>query len=207
MGFLNLDSKPTFLPRLDVDVRAGRFFCVERVQNQDGDWENNKIEVEKPEFITDLGNCAIGYTAFVEGRPDSVLNHRLDGMPDRPSMDHNVSFELIVKMVGGDFDGTVRKFGKGGLTIGKAFNDLSTAFTEAKESADGKKCPIISVTGSVPIKTGKSTNYAPKWGISKWVKRPEEFDEHMPERIDLEKVAQQKLEEEKKLREGDLEFA
>jgi hypothetical protein len=44
MGFLNLNSERKFLPRLDMDLRAGRFFAVERTQNAAGEWESEKVE-------------------------------------------------------------------------------------------------------------------------------------------------------------------
>ena len=184
MGFLQLDSTPKFLPRFDLDLRAGRFFAVERVQGADGDWTSNKVEVENPVFVMDIANTAIGWTAFIDNRPDSVMHHQEDGMPKQPSLEHKQSFETVIQLVGGDFDGSVRKFGKGGFTIGKAFDDLVDSWLASSPNNKKKKCPVVSVTGSIAVKAGKSTNYAPEWSITDWVDRPEEFDNWIPPRVD-----------------------
>jgi hypothetical protein len=193
MGFLNLNSERKFLPRLDMDLRAGRFFAVERTQNAAGEWESEKVEVEKPRFVADLANCEIGWTAFIDKRPDSVMRHCADGMPPQPTPEHKAAFGINVKMIGGDFDGSLRKFGKQGLTIGRAFDDLVDAWQKLPEATDPTKCPVIAVTGTTPVKAGQSTNYAPKWGIVEFVDRPAEFDDHVPARRDLaaEKAAEE----------------
>ena len=109
-------------------------------------------------------------------------------MPAQPSPEHKPGFEVTVKLIGGDFDGSVRKFGKQGLTIGRAFDELVDAWQAHKNSKDKTKVPVIQVTGSTAIKVGRmgSQNYAPKWGIAKWIARPEEFDEWIPQRIDVD---------------------
>ena len=188
MGFLDLNTTQQFLPRFDLDLRAGRFFAVERTQGADGEWTSEKIEVESPSFGVDIGNTAIGYTAFIDNRPDSIMHHQEDGMPAQPSPEHKPGFEVTVKLIGGDFDGSVRKFGKQGLTIGRAFDELVDAWQAHKNSKDKTKVPVIQVTGSTAIKVGRmgSQNYAPKWGIAKWIARPEEFDQWIPQRIDVD---------------------
>ena len=210
MGFIPLESTQQFLPRIDTDLRAGRWHCVERSQDANGNWNSEKIEVEKPKFIADLANCAIGWTAFDQTtkRPDSIMYHNQDGMPTRTTDEHKQGFEIVVKMVGGDFADSFRKFGKQGIAIVRAFNELVDEWQKHEESKDPNLAPVIHVTGAVATKAGRSTNYPPKWKIAKFVERPSEFDQHLPERMEeinkrLEAEAEQK---EKEMREGDLEF-
>jgi len=181
MGFIPL-SAPSFLPRLDIDVRAGRFFAIERTQDAAGDWKSEKIEVEKPKFIADIANCGIGWTAFIDRKPNSVIQHCADGMPIIPTPDHKEGFELVIQMVGGDFDGSIRKFGKQGIVIVRAFNDLVDAWLACPEHEDPTKSPVVQVTGSAGMKSGQSTNYAPTWEIVGFVDRPAVFDQHLPPR-------------------------
>lgn len=181
MGFIPL-SAPTFLPRLDLDVRAGRFFLIERTQDAAGDWISSKVEIDKPKFVADIANCGIGYTAFIDRKPDTVMQHCTDGMPNRPTPEHKEGFELILKMVGGDADGQLRSFGKQGIVIVRAFNELVDMWQACPEASDPTKSPVVEVTGSAAVKTGQSSNYAPTWKIGKFVKRPTEFDAHLPMR-------------------------
>lgn len=210
MGFIPLQSTPQFLPRIDTDLRAGRWHCVERTQDQNGNWTSEKVEVEKPQFLADLNNCAIGWTAFDQQtkRPDSLMYHNQDGMPTRPTSEHKEGFEVVVKMLGGDFDGSFRKFGKQGIAIVRAFNELVDEWQTHEESKDPNLCPVVSVTGSVAMKAGRSTNYPPTWQIAGFQERPVEFDAHLPERAEEinKRIEAEAEEQEKEMRKTDLEF-
>lgn len=173
-----------YLSRLDYDLRAGRWHAVDRVQDAAGNWQSEKVELGRPTFIADLANHAIGYSLIQRGQaPDNVMHHCCDGMPACPSSDHKPSFELIVKLKGGAYDGELRKFGKSGITIARAFNELLAAWLALPESGNPALAPVVEITGEVAQKAGQSTNYAPKWKIAEFVPRPTEFDLWMPSRI------------------------
>jgi len=210
MPFFQDLSAPKFLPRIDLDLRAGRWFDVLRVQNQSGDYETQKTEIEVPFKIQmDLGNCGIGWINFINKMPDSIYYHCKEGMPPQPPKvgddEYKQSFKIVCRVEGRD---DLATFSKQGLTITRALDELVGVWENDERSKDNALIPLVEVTGSESISVGKSNVYQPKWNIADWVERDAEYDNHLPPsmaQVHAERDAKEE-QKEKELREDDLPF-
>jgi hypothetical protein len=70
--------------------------------------------------------------------------------------------------------GGVVEWSANSMIINQAVNELYTKYEEGLKSNPGL-LPVVSVTGSTPVKSDYGTNYSPKMEIIKWVSRPVEL--------------------------------
>src|SRR5690606_39268113 len=74
-----------FLPRIQFDARAGRFFRIDRSQSPSGDWVKTSEEIPVPtKFAIDFENIEVGWLAFTATGPDFRLAKIGQPLPPRP---------------------------------------------------------------------------------------------------------------------------
>lgn len=178
------------LPVLKYDARAGRFFLMDRVENN-GVWETVQTELQTASatFAVDFGSVEVGWFLFPKGAAPMMITvpfgQPIPAQPaavgtikdDRTGKERPNNFKqgFRVKVAGkalaGAVNGTVRELAaNAGVTI-EGLNDLHTAFEAAPEAAAGK-IPVVKVAQVIPTKSGQSTNYKPTFEIVTWADRP-----------------------------------
>lgn len=178
LGFSNTSQTSEILPRVQYDARAGRLFKVQREQQGDGSWSNDKVDItsSNPTFVLDMGSIEIGWGAFLPTGPDFRMTPLGNPFPEKPSAEHKQSFR--VKLFSPKYLEGIREFSSSAKVVMGAIDELHSQFEASPEAAKGK-VPVVQLTGSVPIvskgKAGTSTNYAPTLKIISWVDRPDEL--------------------------------
>jgi hypothetical protein len=165
-----------FTPVLKYDARAGRFFRMERVDNN-GVFENEPVDITPiVKFIADFDNLETGWILFTPSTaPDFRLVPMGTQLPDRPSPNHKNGIRFMVKLskdCGGDKP--LREI----AGTSKAFLSGVEVVYEQYLAEHGKypgKLPVLVVEKITPVTTGtgaqKSTNYHPTFKISGWSPR------------------------------------
>lgn len=180
------------IPVLKYDARAGRFFLMDRVENN-GVWETTQTEVDTgthgATIAVDFGSAEVGWFLFAQGAAPMMVTvpfgQPLPPQPaavgtvkdDRTGKERPNNFrqgfrvKVAGKALAGTVNGTVRELAaNAGVTI-EGMNDLHTAFEAAPEAAAGK-IPVVRLAKPVPLKSGQSTNYKPTFEIVQWADRP-----------------------------------
>jgi hypothetical protein len=169
-----------FLGIVKFDARAGRFFRVDRSQDSSGTWVKNDVEIRNPSFVIDFETIEVGWISFAGGMPDFKLVSLGQQLPVRPDVKddkgqpaYKQGFKARIKLAkssGGD----VREFSHTAKAVLGQIDALHTQYVNAPESKQGK-LPILTMTDTVAVKTGQSTNYAPVLEITGWVDRPDDL--------------------------------
>ena len=163
MSLLNITSSGgDFDPYVKYNAKSGRWYF------KDGDEEK---EVEKPTFVADFDNIKTGWMLFLEGQaPDKVFDVNLTEPAPKPSDQHKRGF--VVRLFSEkSFNGVV-ELSATSMHMCNSINELYEQYDADKK--DGK-LPVVSFTGSTPMKDKFGTNYKPNFKIEKWVDRPEAF--------------------------------
>jgi len=166
-----------WLPIVQYDARAGRFFRSDRGVDNMGNWDTVKEDITA-EFkaLCDFENIEVGWINFAPGAPPSfVLVPMGQRLPDRPSDQHKNGVRFLVKLaknIGGDKP--IREI----ASTAKAFlSGIETAFLEyqSQKASNPGKLPVLALVKTQPITTGsgqrQSTNYAPVFKIIGWAPR------------------------------------
>ena len=152
-------------PMIKYDSRAGRFS------------RDNADITQNVSAVFDLAQVDIGWIKFASMQaPSFVLVRAGQQAPDRPSPEHKRGMRLncvLARSVGGD----MREFASAAGCVIDAIDALHDTYSAAPEAAEGK-LPIVTLTGSSPVKSntptgGTTTNYRPNLVITGWVDRPE----------------------------------
>ena len=96
-----------FVPVLKYDAKAGRFFRVDRVQDADGNYTSDQVDITQiVKFIADFENIEVGNISFMAGQaPDFQLVRMGDAVPPSPSDGHKYGIRFMLKLAkdcGGD---------------------------------------------------------------------------------------------------------
>jgi hypothetical protein len=168
-----------FLPHVRYDARAGKMFKIEK--QPDG----RNVPYEIPlgtKFAIDFGSFEAGYMTIGAQGPVRQMQPYINGavMPPPPQdkdQDGALVFKpgFYTKLAGNALDG-VREWCSNAAVVLNAMDELYQTWFSAPEAAQGQ-IPIISIAGTVPIKSGSgartSTNYAPIFKIEAWTPRPD----------------------------------
>jgi hypothetical protein len=178
------------LPVLKYDARAGRFFLMDRVENN-GVWETvlAELPIASTTFAMDFGSVEVGWFLFPKGAAPMMVTVPFgQPLPPQPAAVGTITddktgkerpnnfkqgFRMKVagKALAGTVNGTVRELAaNAGVTL-EGINDLHTAFEAAPEAIAGK-IPVVKVAQVIPTKVGQSTNYKPVFEIVTWADRP-----------------------------------
>ena len=176
-------SNTDFLPIIKYDARAGKMFRIDKILVGDEWRKQPPVEVTTGlRFVADLRNYEEGYIGFPANMPDFRLVRDGEPFPPKPlDLDaegkpvYKEGFRILILLA----DGGMRHFSHTAKCVIQAFNDLYDTYKETPEFADANVCPVVALSSTVTISSGRSTNYAPVFGIEKYVPRPTEFTEHM----------------------------
>jgi len=167
-------------PYVKYDAKAGRLFRADRIQNSDGSFSSETVEITNvAQMVIDLANIRVGWINYTSQGPIRRLvvlgKEALPPRPDDKGADGKLAFkqgfevDLLLNKEGGG--GPARVLGSGAGCVIEAMDALHDAFTNAPESKAGK-LPIVKIAGVAPVKSGQSTNYKPAFAIVNWIDRP-----------------------------------
>ncbi len=86
---------------------------------------------------------------------------------------------FVVMTFSPKFFGGAAEFSSASIHLANAVKDVFAQY-EADRAANASKLPVISCTGSQPMKDKFGTNYRPSFVILKWVDRPAELPNESP---------------------------
>ena len=165
-----------FLPIVQYDARAGRFFRRDRVDTGNG-FASEQVDITAIfKAIADFENIEVGWIVFTPGSaPDFKLVPIGSQLPDRPSPNHKNGLRFMLKLskeCGGDKP--IREI----AGTSKAFlSGVEAVYTQylAERAKNPGKLPVLTVDKITPVKSGSgaqsSTNYHPVFRISGWAPR------------------------------------
>lgn len=167
-------------PYVNYDAKAGRMFRVDRVQQSDGTYATDKVEITNVvQFVADLANIRVGWISYTSQGPVRRLvvlgKEPIPPRPDdkgadgKPSFKQGFEIDLMLNKESGG--GVPRVFGSAAGCVIEAMDALHDAYTAAAEAKAGK-LPVVKITGVSPVKSGQSTNYKPNFAIVNWIDRP-----------------------------------
>jgi len=170
--------------RVQYNATTGRWHRIERTQQSDGGWDNERHELREGfKMAVDFGNVKVGWINFnTGGAPSYVLVTQGENFPQKPDNAHKQGAQLLVHL---SKDGGLRQLSFNSQSVNVAFNELHDAYLSAPEAASGK-IPVVQFDGTEErITKGKdangkpvsSTNYKPIFKIVQWIDRLPEFGE------------------------------
>jgi hypothetical protein len=165
-----------FLPIVQYDARAGRFFRRDRVDTGNG-YANEPVDITaNVKFIADFDNVEVGWIVFSPGSaPDFKLVPIGSQLPDRPSPNHKNGIRFMLKLskeCGGDKP--IREIAGTSKAFLSGIEAIYAQYLKEREKYPGK-LPVLTLEKTIPVKTGtgerSSTNYHPQFRISGWAPR------------------------------------
>lgn len=166
---LNIGASGNIKPYVKFNAKADKWF----VKGDDGD-----VEIARPTFVADMANIATGWLRFREGEaPERTIDPSLDRAAPSPGEGFKRGFVLSVfsqKCFGG-----LVELSSASIHMGNAIREVYQAFEEGRADHPGQ-VPVVSCTGSEPMKDKYGTNYRPKLELVKWVDRPAELPDECP---------------------------
>jgi hypothetical protein len=176
-GFFDgVGESGSYLPIVKYDSRSGR---ISRRDRENG--ENNDVDITRSfKAIFDFENVEIGWINFnTGGAPEFRVARYADGVNiDKPASEGFKRGVRFVVKLSKDCGGDVREFASNAA----AFLDGAKSLMEAYEAGvknNAGKLPVVELKDTVAKTTTggamKTTNYAPVWEITGWVKRPDDF--------------------------------
>jgi hypothetical protein len=154
---LNIGASGNIKPYVKFNAKADKWF----VKGDDGD-----VEIARPTFVADMANIATGWLRFREGEaPERTIDPSLDRAAPNP--------------------GGLVELSSASIHMGNAIREVYQAFEEGRANHPGQ-VPVVSCTGSEPMKDKYGTNYRPKLELVKWVDRPVELPDECP--VDVSEI-------------------
>ncbi|HWX30951.1 MAG TPA: hypothetical protein VNZ53_26380 [Steroidobacteraceae bacterium] len=182
LGLSNGSGGGDIKPFIKYDAKAGRLFRADRVQQSDGTYAGNTVEITNTaQMVMDLANIRVGWINYTSQGPIRRLvvlgQEPIPPRPDDKSADgkpvFKQAFELDLVLNTGANGGnpSPRVLGSAAGCVIEAMDALHDAYSAASERKSGK-LPIVKIAGVSPVKSGQSTNYKPEFEIVGWVDRP-----------------------------------
>ncbi len=169
---LNIGGSGTIKPYVKYNAKADKWF----VRSPEG----GDQEIMRPTFLLDLKNISTGWLRFREGQaPERVIDPSLDWAAPSPGEDFKRGF--VVAAYSPKFFGGAVEFSSASIHLSNAIRELYAAFEEQGAKPENRgKVPVVSCSGSEPMKDKYGTNYRPKLDIVKWVDRPDDLPDESP---------------------------
>jgi hypothetical protein len=166
---LNIGASGSIKPYVKFNAKADKWFA----KGEMGD-----VEIGRPTFIADLPNIATGWLRFLEAQaPERVMDSSLDHAAPSPGNGFKRGFVLAVYSQ--NFFGGLAELSSASIHMGNAIQEVYATF-EAERGSHLGQVPVVTCTGSEPMKDRYGTNYRPKLEIVKWVDRPAELPDQSP---------------------------
>jgi hypothetical protein len=167
----------TFTSIMKYDARAGRFFRVDRVQDNTGNFVTEDVDITHSlKAIVDFANLMVGWMYFATGTaPDFKLVPYGNEIPDRPSDKHKNGVRIMMKLskdCGGDKP--IRELAGTSKALISGLEALFVQYLAEKDGYPGK-LPVVVLEKTTLVKSGSSdkasTNYQPVFKIIAWAER------------------------------------
>jgi hypothetical protein len=177
-GFSTQSSGGDFLPILKYNSQAGRMFRRDRI-DVGGQYSNEEVDITSNfKAICDMENLEVGWMSFAGGPPDfrlvpigSPLPPRPPGVDDKGKPIYQNGVRMMLKLskeCGGDKP--IREISSSARAFLGGLEALYLDYETQKADNPGK-LPVIVLEKTTPIKTEKSTHYAPVFKIISWAPR------------------------------------
>jgi hypothetical protein len=167
---LNIGGTANGKPYCKYNAKADKWFF----RGLDGE----DTEIQRPTFIADFDNIATGWFRFREGEPpERVMDPSIDRAAPFPGEGFKRGFVMMVyspKTFGG-----AAEFGSASIHLSNAIKDLYAQYEAGKGSNPGK-LPVVTCSGSQPMRDRYGTNYRPTLTIAQWVDRPADLPSISP---------------------------
>jgi len=166
-----------FVGVLKYDAKAGRFFRVDRIQDADGNYVSDQVDITQiVKFVADFENIEVGNILFMPGQaPDFQLVRMGEPVPPPPTENHKYGVRFMVRLsndCGGDEP--VREIAGTSKAWLSAIEHIYPQYLAGKDANPGK-LPVLTVEKIAPVKSGSgartSTNYHPTFRLSGWAPR------------------------------------
>jgi len=157
-----------FLPYLSFNAKAGKFFLSK---------DKVQTEVINPTFVVAFDKIKTGWMHFATGQaPQYVWHPSLQQKAPRPELlgaDGNPAYKEGFKVElfsQANFGGAV-EFSSSSQIVRDALNDLYVSYLSGVAANPGLM-PVVTITGTTPVKGKHGTNFKPIWSIIKWAAYP-----------------------------------
>lgn len=163
MGLNIAQSSGDFLPFVKFNGKAGRWYFKK---------DDQEVEVNNPTFVADFDNIKTGWYWFMEGKaPAITFDQDLATIAAKPTDNHKRGFTL--QLFSKQHFGGVAELQGASMHLCNAINEVYEQYEKDRKPG---QLPVISCTGTTPMKDKHGTNYRPIFKIEKWVDRPSDFD-------------------------------
>lgn len=161
---LNIVQSGEFKPYCKYNAKAGRWYVKK---------DDEETEVPNPTFVADFDTIKTGWFLFLEGQAPNIKHDpSLTEAAPKPSDSHKRGFEI--NLFSQSLFGGVVVMTASSMHINNAINEVYEQY-EAQRAANPGKLPVISCTGTTPMKDKMGTNYKPNLTLVKWVDKPAEL--------------------------------
>lgn len=156
------------------NAKAGRMMRRDRENG-----ENVEVDITRNfKAVMDIENIETGWINFDTGGAPSVIMSRWDEpKPDKPNDKHRMGVRVLMKL-SKECGGDIREMTSHAKSFLRGMNPLHDEFLREFGNNPGK-VPVVVLVDTTPITTGegakRSTNYAPVFQITGWVKRPDDL--------------------------------
>src|SRR5215475_1648249 len=154
-------------PLVKWDGRVGRLYIQDREQDERGEWHSVQNDVTDG-FVAafNLAGTEHGYMRFPKGAaPETVMVPMGEDIGEMPEGENwQEGLRLQVKMPGEDFWRTLMSSAIG---LWRSLSRLHDQYVELAQKHPGK-VPVVELIEVVEIK-GRTTSYAPTFGIIGWI--------------------------------------
>jgi len=162
---LNIGGTANRKPYFKYSAKSDKWF----VRGADG----QDKEIERPTFAADLANIETGWLRFREGQPpERVMDPSLQNAAPCPGDEFRRGF-VLQAFSPKYFDG-VAEIASTSIHLSNVIKQIYEQFLRERDAHPGK-VPVLSCTGSQPMKDPHGTNYRPIITIINWVDRPPEL--------------------------------
>lgn len=170
------------MPILGFNAKSGRLLLLDRVRDEDGEWETRRDTsnaVQKLKFLVDFGRLEVGWIYFSANRaplfalaPYGQPGPAMPPSPGTSSKGRPLNFKAGFRLpVVSNAIGGVREFAGNSMALINGMNELHTAFDGAPEARVGQ-IPAVELAEIIEIESGQSNSFQPVFMIIGWAERP-----------------------------------
>jgi len=163
------EGSKSFNPILKYNAKAGRWTFSENKEEE---------EIEKPSFVIDFENAAMGWALFQEGQAPERIFDPAPGVRAAKTNDKQKRCLMALCYANESFTG-VAEFCATSMHLLSAIKEIHAEYKQ-RGVDDQNKLPVIKANGTTAQKDKYGTNYRPKLKITAYVERPAELPNEHP---------------------------